>query len=178
MTYTTSHPPPMLDAFHAWNPAGATAPPVLNDCNRSPRVLPQIVLTGIENYYGLPDQVAEAVPKTYGIGTVRNPPRQQGKTMVYEGVIEASTRYSMAAQLKLMGVGFGDREVEGVMTVTPWTTNGGASGGIVWTYSALVTAFTPDKAWDLSEEGLFKLGFTLVMNMSDPCFYTSGATYP
>lgn len=178
MAYTTSHAPPLMDATHAWNPAGAGAPPVLNDCNATPRVLPQVVLTGCENYYALPDQVANVVGKTVGVGTVRDPPRELGKTIVYTGYIEAADRYSLATVLGAMGRGFGDRVAEGVMTVTPWPKPGPVSGGVVWTFSGLVTDMKPDATWVLEDSGLFVWGFSLTINMSDPIMYTSGATYP
>lgn len=178
MAYTAAHGPPLFDATHAWVPSAGTAPPVLNDCNKEPRVLPQIVIEGCENYYGLPELVANVVGKTVGVGTVRDPPRQLGKTMVYEGRIEASPRdtagrESLMSTLTAMGRGFGNRTAEGTMTITPWT----VPGGVVWTFTALVADFKPDKFPVLSDD-LYLWSFSLTFQMTNPYFYTTGATYP
>ncbi len=178
MAYTTAHGPPLFDATHAWEPETATAPPVLNDANKVPRVLPQIVIDGCENFYGLPDLVANAVGRTVGVGELLDPPRQTGKTIVYEGRIEADDREELMATLIAMGRGFGDRDVEGTMTITPWAPFAGTGDDlIVWTFSALVTDFRPEKAWVLTD-GLYEWGFSLTLRMSDPFFHAEEATYP
>jgi hypothetical protein len=178
MPYTTAHAPNPFDHFHDWAPATATAPPTLNDCNADPRELPQIVLTGAANWYGLAELTNNSVPRTTGVGAVFVPPRQSSKTMVYKGRVEADDRFDLIEAMTALGRGFADRDTEGTMTLTPWASVAGVGDDlIVWTYAALVADYAPDEAWVLTD-GFYEWGFTLTMVMSDPYFRTEGATYP
>ncbi len=178
MAYTTAHAPNPFDYFHDWEPATADAPPTLNDCNAEPSSLPQIIVEGITNWYGLPEQVNNSVPRTFGVGDVFVPPRMGGKTMVYKCRLEADDRFELIETITALGRGFGDRDVEGTMTLTPWASVAGEGEDlVVWTFTALVADYVPDDEWLLSD-GLYEWRFLLTLRMSDPFFRTDGATYP
>ncbi len=170
MAYDATHGPPARDATHQWNPAGSGAPPVLGDTNKEPLVLPQIRIERITGWRDLPEMVDNRAGRTAGPGEIVYPPRFLGKTLVYECIVQSDDREeTMFVQNGVVG-GFGDRDVEGVMTVTPWA----APGGAVWTYSALVTDLKFDPSWTLSRESAFpyEWPFVLTLRMSDPLFYT------
>lgn len=172
MAYSDIHGPPALDATHNWTPPITSAPPTLGDTHVEPPVLPQIEIKGITGWRDTPEMVDNRAPKTVGIGEVLYPPRFLGKTLVYECEMQAgpSGREDLLAMQMSLVVGFGDRDSEGVMTVTPWP----APGGVPWTYSALVTDLKFDPAWALDGESqvTYRWGFTLTLRMSDPHFYT------
>lgn len=176
MPYSDIHGPPALDATHQWDPPITSNPPVLNDVRREPMVLPQIEVLRIPGWRDLPEMVDNRAPKTVGIGDVVYPPRFLGKPLVYECEMQAgpddltgAARESLLAMQMSLIVGFGDRDSEGAMTVTPWT----AIGGVVWTYSALVTDLKFDPEWKLDANDViaYRWGFTLSLRMSDPHFY-------
>ena len=174
MVYGTQHGASWYDSKHQWDPATATAPPVLNDVNKEPRVLPQTVVDGVTGWYDLADFIDNREGRTYGKGEIQYPPRVTGKTLVYECHIEAASRLDFHAIITATQVGFGDREVEGAMTVTPWLPFGGATP-VVWTYYALVTALAFDRAPKLQEDGItYQWGYVLTLRMSDATFYPSG----
>lgn len=170
MAYTVLHGPPALDATHEWAPATAADPPALGDTHKQPMVLPQIVIDRITGWRSLPELVDNRAPRTFGAGEVVYPPRTLGKTLVYECRVQADDREDLLLLQNDVVVGFGDRGVEGVMTVTPWT----APGGVVWTYSALVTDLQFDPAWKLDGESqiTYEWAFTLTLRMSTPYFFT------
>lgn len=177
MAYTAAHGPPAKDATHDWTPPAASAPPTLGDTHLQPMVLPQIEILGINGWRDLPEMVDNRAPKTVGVGEVVYPPRFVGKPLVYECEMQAgpdditgAARESLLAMQMALVVGFGDRDTEGVMTVTPWP----APGGVPWTYSALVTDLKFDPSWKLDAEDViaYRWGFTLSLRMSDPHFYT------
>lgn len=175
MPYDASHGPPMLDATHAWDPATATAPPTLGDSHTDTLILPRIVIDRITGWRNLPDLVDNRSPRTFGVGEKPYPPRQTGKTLVYEARLQADDRLELLAAQNALLIGFGDRDVEGVMTVTPWT----LPGGVAWTYSALVLDLQFDPAWTLDGASriTYEWPFTLTLRMSDPHFYTGGTGY-
>jgi hypothetical protein len=170
MPYADIHGPPALDATHQWAPPVTSSPPVLNDVRREPIVLPQIEIIGITGWRDTPEMVDNRAPKTVGIGEVLYPPRFLGKTLVYECELQSDDRLDLLATQMSLVVGFGDRDSEGVMTVTPWP----APGGVVWTYSALVTDVKFDPTWKIDGESqiTYRWGFSLTLRMSDPHFYT------
>lgn len=169
MPYDASHGPPALDATHQWDPPVTSNPPVLGDTHREPMVLPQIEVIGINGWRDLPEMVDNRAPRTVGVGEVVYPPRFVGKPLVYELEMQADDRLELLAMQMSLIVGFGDRDSEGVMTVTPWA----SPGGVPWTYSALVTDLKFDPAWKLDGESQiqYRWGFTLSLRMSDPHFY-------
>lgn len=174
MPYTAAHGPSWYDAIQTWDPPLAAAPPALNNVNTSPPVWPRTRLDAITGWRDLPDMTDNRDPRTFGIGDALYPPRFAGKTLVYEGAIEAMDRLDFAALQHAMVTGYGDRDTEGVMTLTPWA----SPGGVVWTFSALVLALTFEKAPILSGNGvIYEWPFVLTLRMSDPHFYTGGIGY-
>jgi hypothetical protein len=175
MAYDPSHGPPALDATHQWDPATVSNPPALGDTHREPIVLPQIEIVGITGWRDLPEMIDNRAPRTFGVGEVPYPPRFTGKTLVYECEMQADDRLDLMVMQMSLVTGFGDRDVEGAMTVTPWP----APGGVAWTYSALVTDLKFDPAWKLDGESQiqYRWGFTLTLRMSDPRFFTGGVGY-
>lgn len=175
--YTVAHGPPWRDATLAWQPATAEAPPVLNDVGYEPRRLPQIALDKNTGWRDLPEMVDSREGRTYGIGEVAYPPRYLGKTLVPEGRIEADDRLDLLELQNAMVQGFGDRDVEGTMTVTPWPPFGGTGEDlVVWTFKALVLDLKFDADWTLSD-GFYEWGFVLTLRMSDPHFYVGETGY-
>jgi hypothetical protein len=177
MAYTASHGPPLKDATHQWDPPTTSNPPVINDVQREPLVLPQIELLRCTGWRDLPDLVDNRAPRTVGVGEMLYPPRYTGKTLVYECEMQAgpddttgAARESLLAMQMSLVAGFGDRDSEGVMTVTPWA----APGGVTWTYSALVTDLKFDPEWKLDANDVitYRWEFSLTLRMSDPHFYT------
>lgn len=169
MAYADIHGPPALDATHQWDPPVTSNPPVLGDTHREPMVLPQIEIVGINGWRDLPEMVDNRAPRTFGVGEVVYPPRFTGKPLVYECEMQTDDRLELLAMQMSLIVGFGDRDSEGTMTVTPWP----APGGVPWTYSALVTDLKFDPSWKLDGESQvqYRWGFTLSLRMSDPHFY-------
>ncbi len=185
MPYTAAHGAPLFDAFHQWAPAGgATAPPVINDVNKVTPSWPQIRILGCAGWDALPETTRAEEGRTAGPGLVGYPTRVLGKTLVYECRIEAKVRADFAATKQALKVGFRDQSGLGVMTVTPWLTDGGASGGVVWTYGARVLSpgLVFDSTWkvgDDTDSGVtYEWGFVLTLLMLDPLMYTGGVGYP
>lgn len=183
MAYTAAHGPPALDAVHTWAPPTATAPPALGDTQREPIVLPQIQVLRITGLRGLPEFVDNRVARTLGMGEIPLPSRTTGRTLVYECEVQTGpddltgvAREDLLAAQNALIVGFGDRDTEGVMTITPWA----APGGVVWTYSARATDLQFDPEWKLDAQTViaYRWGFSLTLRMSDPLFYTGGVGYP
>lgn len=175
MAYTASHGPPALDATHQWDPPTTSNPPVLGDTHTEPIDLPQTQILGITGWRDLPEMVDNRAARTFGVGEVVYPPRYLGKTLVYECELQSDDREDLLGTQNGIVAGFGDRDTEGVMTVTPWP----APGGVVWTFSALVTDLKFDAAWKLDGQSIirYRWGFTLTLRMSDPKFYTGGTGY-
>jgi hypothetical protein len=175
MAYTSDHGPPLFDATQDWDPASGTAPPTLNDTNTEPPAFPRIVIDKCTGWRSLPDREDRRAPRTVGVGEVKYPARETGKTLVYECRVEALAREDLTLTQNALLQGFADTD-EGVMTVTPWA----VPGGVVWTFSAAVTALEFDPSWTLSGESgsvTYEWAFVLTLRMSDPLFYTGGTGY-
>ena len=176
MAYTAAHGPPALDAFHQWDPATGTTPPVFNDVNEDTLTLPNTRIERINNWRGLPELIDNRAGRTFGIGEITYPSRTTGKTLVYECTLLGGTdREAFLLAQNAIVQGFADQDSEGEMTVTPWA----APGGVVWTYQARVLDLQWDPSWTLNGESRiqYEWGFTLTLRMSDPLFYTGGTGY-
>lgn len=184
MAYDASHGAPLFDAKHQWAPAAAaTAPPVLNDVNKVTPSYPQIRILGCQGWDDLPETTRAEEGRTAGPGLVGYPVRYLGKTLPYECRIESKLRPELYATKQALKVGFKNQSDLGVMTVTPWLTDGGASNGVVWTFGARVMALAFDPAWKIgdreTESGVtYEWGFVLTLLMLDPLMYTGGTGYP
>ena len=115
MAYTSAHGPPLFDATHAWDPASGTSPPPINNTNTSPPVFPRIAIDKCTGWRSLPDREDRRAPCTVGVGEVKYPARETGKTLVYECRIEALARADLLATQNAVLQGFADTD-EGVMT--------------------------------------------------------------
>ncbi len=174
MPYGATHAPSWWDSTHAWVPATADPPPVLHDCHKQPRELPQIVVDGVTGWNDLGEMVDNRAPRTYGAGEVVYPSRFIGLTRIYEAHVEADDRLDFAEMIAGLTTGYGDRSDEGMMTVTPWLPYGGEDP-ITWTFTALVLALAFDKAPVLGEDGIdYQQAFVLTLRLSDPAFYMGG----
>lgn len=184
MGYTAAHGAPLFDAKHQWAPAGgATAPPVLNDVNKVTPSWPEIRILGCQGWDDLPETTRAEEGRTAGPGLVPYPTRTLGKTLPYECRIEAQHRADLYATKQALKIGYRNQSDLGVMTVTPWLTDGGADGGVVWTFSARVMALAFDPKWTLGEKDTvsgttYEWGFVLTLLMLDPLKYTGGIGYP
>ncbi len=171
MPYGTTHAPPWFDATQQWEPATADAPPILNDVNKEPRELPQIVIDAITGWYDRADFIDNRAGRSAGPGEIKYPGRLIGKTLVYECRIEADGRLDFMETIASLQAGF-DEDAEGEMTITPWAP---FAGSVTWTFTAAVLALAFDKKPVLSGGPvIYEWPFVLTLRMSDVQFYSAG----
>jgi len=157
-----------LEGIHIWNAAIT-----LNSLESFPRYK----LTGITGLFDLPDAESNAfipVAKPFEMPT---PSMVRGKTIVYEGVMEASNQQSLAQMRTNLRAAFQNRTVEQQMIISPHADY----GAISWAYRARVLACSVEETLDdrsLTEtRNPYKRNFTVTVRMmSDARYYRVGAT--
>lgn len=154
-----------LEAYFVWN--GST---VLHG-----QTLPRARVTKIQGLHSLPDADDNRASRTAAIGEVAYPSLARGKTIVYEGVLQAATLSDLRELEASLRSAFADRSNEGSMAHVPYEDyigEGGDDG--YWFYTARVLQL------DVPEEQLFdatavpspyQRPFTLGLRMSDPRVY-------
>jgi hypothetical protein len=174
MAYTAADGPPDLDGVHVWTPATGSAPPALNFWDVTAPAWPRIRLEQITGWRSLPEADDNRQPRTTTHGEFPYPGMMLGKTIVYEGQVRAKEWVTIKAPVHGMNQGFGERSLEGLMTITPFSW----IGGVVWTFHARVLSldFDPKPEYVPAPEPI-RWGFALTLRMSDPYFYTGGVKY-
>lgn len=159
-----------LEAKHVWN--GGVA---LNDLGVSPRVK----LNHIGGLYSLPDADDEREKMNSRPGELVYPSYPRGKTLTYEGTIEAYNQENLRQVRNALRVAFSERSAEGTMAAIPHATY----GSISWEFAARVISFDSDeqiKADYDAQSGLapiYTRDFTIALRMSDGRYTLVGGDY-
>lgn len=149
-----------LEAEHVW--AGFF---VLNSNN----VIPRYRLTKITGLRSKADTDDSREPISGSLGERPFPGQLRGKTVVYQGVIEAYSVPSMrAAENDLLSV-MSDMSTETSMTIRPPA----GRGGVEWTYwsRCLACDIPEEQTRDITSVFPHAREFTITLRMGDPRFY-------
>lgn len=151
-----------LEATHTWGPL--TTP--LNDLDNG---LPRIRVDRITGLHSLPDADDFRELRSARLGEVVYPGFARGKTVTYEGRLQAASLQSLRQLAHAMRAGFAERSTEQAMTISPHP----GYGTQEWFYGARALALDIDEIqangpWQWPQ---FERPFTLSLRMSDPRFF-------
>lgn len=150
-----------LEALHTWN--GLT----MNALNSFPRYN----LTTINGLYSRAESEEVSDPAQGSIGEITYPSMPRGKTIVYNGVIEALSLPSLRAAITNLKAYFADTISEHFLTISPAT----GRGGVSWTGIGKAMALDIDEDQQRPLTAVFPhaRGFSASIRLVDPRFYTS-----
>lgn len=150
---------PGIEATHTWGSF------VLND--RHPAAPARVLVDRITGFYSLSEADDQRMDAGSRRGEIVLPSRARGKTVVYEGRIEAKTLVAWRQTYRGMLGAFRGRNVEGSMLI---------NGDPDWLYYGRVLQLDADDSPDdLSQTRRwpFRGGFQLGLRMSDARFYVA-----
>jgi hypothetical protein len=155
-----------LEARHNW--VYGTLTGTLNDLSTTPRSR----LTSIRGLHSLPDADDNRAPYVGRPGEQIYPSHERGRTIVYEGVIEARSLSELRSAGRAQRKAFRRRYSEGTMTATPHP----AWGTVSHWYAARVTDYQSDDEQSRSPHSAYPYSrdFTLTLRQSDPRYYVTG----
>ncbi len=154
------------EAVHIWTPYSGAAL-ALNNLEATPRYK----FDDITGLHDLPDADNFRSNRIAAIGELTHPSGVRGKTVVYEGVIQARNSQEMRAMSNAMRLAFSERSLEGTMTAVPH-----ASYGTEYhAYTARVESLKIDDKDVVVNDGhprsVYQRGFVLALRQSDPRYY-------
>lgn len=154
------------EAVHIWTPFTGAAL-ALNNLGATPRYMFETI-TGLHD---LPDADNFRSNRIAAIGELTHPSGVRGKTVVYEGVIQARNSQEMRAMSNAMRTAFSERSREGTMTAVPHV----AYGSEYHAYTARVESLKIDDSDIVINDGhprsVYQRGFMLSLRQSDPRYY-------
>lgn len=155
-----------LEAVHAWVYNNQSFD--LNDLSAMPRTR----LIRIPGLHSLPDADDNRELKTGRSGEQLYPSHSRGRTVTYEGVIEATSLQSLRRTGNGMRRGFQRRYDNGVMTVSPHE----AYGSVEHFYNARVIAYDSDDEQTRSPQSAYRFSrdFVLSVRQGDARSYVVG----
>ena len=171
-----------LEAFHTFaapgcpavtlNDRSTVAVATLPDGTIQRDVLPRYKVRRITGLRSRPDADDTREPVRGGIGELVYPSLQRGKTVVYEGSVEALSLESLRAATTTLLAAFSNTSSEGTMTVSPPA----GRGGVSWSYVARSLACDIDDVQDRGPRAVYRWArnFTLSVRQGDPRYYTAG----
>src|SRR5262245_23464158 len=131
---------------------------------------PRYKLDRITGIHSLPETDDDRRPRTAFLGEVTYPSYPRGKTVVYEGRIQATTLDNMRRMANNLRAACSERSVEQQVLITPHSSWGSDD----WGYYARVLQLDLDDEQITSPyhaRGPYQRGFVLGLRMSDPRFY-------
>lgn len=154
------------EAVHTWTPWSGPAL-ALNNLELTPRYMFEQI-TGLHD---LPDADDFRSPRFGTIGELTHPSGVRGKTVVYEGIIQARNSQEMRSMANAMRAAFRERNREGTMTAVPHP----SYGTEYFSYTARVTSLKIDDNEVVTNVGhprdVYQKGFMLTLRQSDPRYY-------
>lgn len=155
-----------MEAVHSWSPWSGPAL-AMNNLELTPRYM----FTNITGLHDLPDADDHRSNRTGAIGELEHPSGVRGKTVVYEGVIQARNSQEMRAMANLMRASFKERSRSGTMTSIPHP----SYGTVYFSYTARVTSLKIDDSNIVVNDGhprsVYQRGFILTLRQADPRYY-------
>ena len=157
-----------IEARHVWQ--GVTT---LNDIEKTPR-LPRVRVDRVRGLHSLPEADDNRAPNTARMGETPYPSFARGKTVVYEGRLQAATLQDLRQLEYELRAAFSERSTEGTMVAVPHADYGTES----WFYAARVLQLDIDDEQPFGYSRMpapFERAFTLGLRQSDPRYYLSDA---
>jgi Phage tail protein len=151
---------PGIDTTHSWS--GGT---VLNNLTHG---TVRVKVDKVTGWYSLAESEDNKIKNTGRRGSTPLPSTSIGKTIVYEGRIQARTRLAAMQRAREMRRAFRDKSNLGRMTL---------DGNPDWFFDARVMQFDADDDTALLRPTApypFTIGFTLGLHLLDPRFYVVG----
>lgn len=158
--------PPGLEGRHQWLSAVAGLSAMLNDL----AAVPRIKVDKIPGFYSAADAEDNRQAKTGRRGDLVLPSYTRGKTITYEGRVQARSLIECREVAAGLRGAVAERNLEGTMEITYHPDY--ATG--VWHYEARVIAFDEDEEFTAPRthpKGPWQHRFVLSLRMSDDRFY-------
>jgi hypothetical protein len=136
---------------------------------------PRYKLDRITGLFGLPEADDLRAPRAGGIGEIVYPGNARGKTVTYEGRIQAQSLQQLRQMAATLRRAFAHRSWQGRMDLVPLA----AYGTDEWSFIARAVALDMDEDQDVSLRhtwGPFQRTFIIGLRLADPRFYYKART--